>query len=138
MKLLIHTSKVKVDVLKPSKVDSDDPCICFSEDCFIPEFGQYIYIFEKEVLCRGFSVRPVPHPGRLRAMGSFPMTSRFCPRVDYEFESFPLEYEYRIYRPIDVNRLSIGVITTFPHSLRLIEKIQDEIIKEEIIRFGKE
>jgi len=132
--LLIHTSNIKVDILKPSKSSgSDRPSICFSSNQFISFFGEYIYIFKKKVLEENFFVDSLPSKG----VGLYMTESlRYIP-IEYKYRSQDLGIEFRIYQPIDVPRYCLGVVTNFNHLKGVLERKMGEKIIREQIDFSK-
>jgi len=134
--LLIHTTKVKVDVLQPSKImDHERPYICFSLNQFISHFGQYIYLFIKEDMEQKFRIKKVPSGG-LEATAMF---YRLGEPIEYKYGSRDLGDEYRIYEPVDIGRHCIGILTDFNYMEgRLETRLQEEVIKREMISFNKE
>lgn len=127
--LLIHTTDVRVDVLKPAPVAGDEPCICFSLNIFIAHFGQYVYLFDKAEMRRCFRVERRPSRGVEIAM--------FISRGSYEdaigFRGQDLGDEYRIYEPIDVDEHCIAVIKNFNHMKGVLERrFKDKVTKEAI------
>jgi hypothetical protein len=134
--LLIHTSDKKVDILMPSKVDGvERPCICFSLNQFIPFFGDYVYLFERDELVDKFKVGKYPTKGVEQASKLFhPKTGE---EISYRYQSGDLGWEYRIYEPVDVQRYAIGVITNFNHMQGVLEEKFGNFLIERMIDLSK-
>ena len=128
--LLIHTSNIKVNILKPSKsLGSNRPSVCFSLNQFISFFGEYIYIFSKKVLEENFFVDQLDSEGVGLYLTHY---LRNIP-VAYEYRSQKLGKEFRIYQSIDVPRYCLGVITNFNHLQGILERrMQEKIVREQI------
>ena len=128
---MIHTSDVRVDVLNPRKLPGEYiPCICFSLNEFISFFGLYIYLFKRRVLEENFYVKKISSSGvslsQRTYMGPIPK--------EYYYRSQDLEYEFRIYSPVEVARYGLGMITQFNHLKGILEtRMMDNIIRREII-----
>jgi len=131
--LLIHTSNVKVDVLRPQIQKYGKPCICLSLNQFISHFGEYIYLFQKEVLEKNFYIEEISSGGVecLAELNFYPN------RHTLKYRSKDLGQEFRIYEPIDVGRYGIGIISNFNHMKGVLEKKFDEIVMKEIIDLEK-
>lgn len=102
-RLLYHVSDFKVDVLIPEEYD--ERAICLSEGTFAGCMGQWLYIFDFDLLHHNFDVEMRPS-GRI---GVSVMTSD----VEHCFRGDPLGVEYRIHKPIDVDRFAFGVAQNF-------------------------
>jgi hypothetical protein len=135
--LLIHTSDKKVDVLLPQSEHEDcRPCICFSLNQFISFFGQYTYLFEKEILEKNFAVRRIPSQGVecfANVRGNFEQHEQ-----GVRFVSQELGWEFRVYEPINVERYWLAILTNFNHMKGVLEtKLGDKLVKE-LIDFSRE
>lgn len=125
--LLIHTSDIIVDVLKPVKGE-----ICFSLNQFMPCFGQYVYLFFKDVLENNFDVEERHTKGKAACV----YTSINDTKKVFRYNSQPLGKEYIIRQPIDVWRHCINVITLFSTFKGELETlINGEVFKREFINF---
>ena len=102
--LLFHVSHEKVDIIEPKAPDPGDrPCICMSEGRFISYFGEWIYIFDWNLLARHVEMERRTTGGVV-----WQMKGRYERR--YSFVGRRLEQEWRIYDPIPVQELAIGVV----------------------------
>lgn len=128
--LLVHTSKVKVDILEPKKISDDRPCICFSLNQFISHFGQYVYLFIKEDLEKNFYVNRISSKG-LECYSKLPY------EMEIRYRSKDLGEEYRIYKPIDTQQYCIGILTDFNYMEGRLEKKLREITINEMISLDK-
>ena len=132
--LLIHTSNIKVDILKPNKINSHQrPCICFSLNQFISHFGEYIYLFEKDILEKNFHIEEVISGG-VECMAAFESYPR---HHILRYRSQELGKEFRIYKSVDVHLFAIGIINNFNHMKGVLERRFDEIVMKEIIDLEK-
>lgn len=106
--LLYHVSDKKVNILDPAK--TKDGRIYLSEGCFIGYFGQWLYIFEREVLETHFTIKEI-RPG-----SSLAFDRRFSGPHEkekrYAFKSRDLERELYIEDPIDV-RFALGIAENY-------------------------
>ena len=119
MDLLIHTSDIKVDELRPNKLPGvTKPCICFSLNQFISHFGQYIYLFSKRTLEEKFFVDRVPSKG----LRIFQQTRMNREPIDYDYRSIDLEWEFHVYNSIDIKLYCLGIITNFNYMKGVLEK----------------
>lgn len=133
--LLIHTSNVRVDVLEPNKLPGfDRPCICFSLNQFISFFGEYIYLFKKDILEKNFFIEKVPTEG----VGLYDEVNVNRITIEYRYRSDKLGNEFRIYDPIDVQRYGLGVVTNFNHLKGVLEKRMGDRIIREMVDFSKQ
>ena len=136
--LLVHTTDVEVPVLRPAKIHDGDVCVCFSEDRFIPHFGGYLYVFEKETLERNFVMRHC-RTGGIFLCQSFPEDMYHAGPVHYRFRSEDLEWEYRVYQPIDVAQYALGVLHLFDVMKGELEvRLRDEIVSREMLHLKRD
>lgn len=128
--LLIHTSNKKVDILIPNKVPGyPEPCIFFSLNQFISYFGEYVYLFEKDILEKNFFVESNPTRG-------VEYSVKLGFEKEYRYNSKDLGQEFKIYQPIDIQRYCMGIIINFNYLKGTLEKrIKSEIIRREEIDF---
>ena len=103
--IICHVSDKKLDFLIPQKPTN---AICFSEDKFITFFGQYLYLFDLKIMVENFNIQKVETTG---------LTSlRYLPYDQViRYDSQSLEYEWRVFEPISVERFSLGVIEHWDH-----------------------
>lgn len=116
MTILCHVSNEKHDILIPQKPEN---AICFSEDKFVTYFGQYLYLFDLDVLTQNFNIRKVLTEG---CQGSCFLHSEYHQNEVLKYKSQPLGYEWRIYEPVDVDRFALGVIEHWNHMQGIIGK----------------
>lgn len=108
--LLFHVSDKIYPVLLPKQNDNYEKSICLSENCFISHFGQYLYIFEKQILHDNFCMKEVSTEGLHRYI----CLNTKEPQ-EIRFRSDSLGKEYRIYRPIDIDKFCLGIVEHFNH-----------------------
>jgi len=102
MIILCHVSDKRLRVLKPNGKDN---CIYFSQNKFISYFGQYLYLFDLDVLKANFRIKK-------KVTGSLIGTLE-CPlpiKSYWKYKSQSLKWEWRVYDPINVKEFSIGVV----------------------------
>ena len=108
MDLLFHTSKYKTSVLDPAKYN--EKCIYLSKGSFVSALGEWLYIFDYNILSKYFEIK---HQYSGGIFYNF-KTSDYDPKpYSFRYESKPLEVEYMIYESIDVEKFSIGVAENF-------------------------
>jgi len=133
--ILCHVSDEKYDVLIPQPPTD---AICLSENKFITYFGQYLYLFELGVLERDFKIRKLQTTG-LWGQAWIP-ESLGCDTIRYRSQS--LEYEWRVYEPIDVEKYSIGIVEHWDHMKGVIGKYRvDEAVQNiavDLMRYNGE
>ena len=110
--ILCHVSNERHDVLIPQPPTD---AICLSENKFITFFGQYLYLFDIDVLKRNFRIRRLPTTGLYSSV-----SLNNYDTIRYESQS--LGYEWRVYEPIDVKKYSIGVIEHWDHMKGVVGK----------------
>lgn len=123
-RLLYHVSDKRHDILDP--IESPLGCICFSEGAFVGYFGEFLYIFEYEVLLKNYDIVLMPSNGlNARVLAG---------KHSYVFTGQLLGKEYRSYLPVDVNKHALDVAENFNVLKGVLEKrLQGEIINRERI-----
>ena len=123
-KLLFHCSEFNVKILDP--INYSENAICFSENSFVSALGQWLYIFEYEILNNNFG---------LKQLNSGGLTSYYKGMdISYKFASKPLGKEYRIFYKIDVEKYALFVVENFNVLDGVFEsRFQEEIINRERI-----
>ena len=129
-KLLFHVSRKKHNVLmpKPGKkhgVKKYEKCVCFSMDKFISYFGQWIYIFDYEYLKGLFKIIKKESRGL--------QTITTDDKKKYTYEATHLGFEYRIFKPIDVNKHAISVAKNYNCLEGTWEEVFTDRVCEKII-----
>jgi len=112
MRLLYHVADHGVDVLDPSNYK--EKAICLSEGVFIGALGQWLYIFDHDVLRANFKLLQLSSGGK-QVLLQFP-------NLEYRFHSQPLGTEYRIHDRIDVKEFALGVAQNFEICQGVLEK----------------
>lgn len=126
--LLIHVSDVNAPILQPNRGD-----ICFSLNTYMPCFGQFVYLFDKELLEKNFYVEKRQTGGKF---GTFYWSGNNPEPKEYRFISQPLGFEYIIHRPIDVDKYAINVITLFSTFRGVLEeRLANFVIRKETMNF---
>ena len=123
-RLLYHVCDFDVDVLNPNCYKEN--AICLSEGIFIGSLGQWLYIFEFEVLNKDFVLHG-------QFSGGQEMTAMVTMDMGFDrlsFCSVPLGKEFRIYRSIDVHRYALGVAQNF----NVLKGVLKEFMNGEIIK----
>jgi len=133
--ILCHVSDEKYDVLIPQP---GTDAICLSENKFVTYFGQYLYLFELGVLERDFRIRRLPTTGLYSSV-------HLGGRSGYDsirYRSQSLEYEWRVYEPIDVKKYSIGIVEHWDHMKGVVGKYRvDEAVQNiavDLMRYNGE
>ena len=129
-RLLFHVCDFKTDILDPKNYSKN--AICLSEDAFVGSLGQWLYIFEYDMLVKNFNIQECTSGGAFRFI-----SSHYNPFKKYKFESNHLEKEYRIHRPINIKENAIGVVKNF-NILKgeLSTYLNEEVIKREKMEFN--
>ena len=109
--------------MDPKHSKSDERCIYFAENKFIGTFGQYVYLFSKEVLFKHF--RCSEH-----YTGGFQMRVS-TPLADHTYTSDPLGSEIRVYDPIDVEQYAIGVLETYNTLQGILERRVGDLLEHQ-------
>jgi hypothetical protein len=107
IKLLYHVSDFKVDILKPQCYRESS--ICFSEDCFLGFLGQYLYIFSFDVLSNNFNLTKNMTGGAK----AYCKTETGKGAKEYLFSSKSIDYEYRVYESIQINKYCLSVVKNY-------------------------
>jgi len=119
MDLYFHVSEERHGILRPTKNDNYEECICLSLNCFISYLGQYVYIFDRATLDKTFHVREIATSGYAGMIGNGYQGRSI------RFKGQSLGNEYRIYDPIDVEKFAIGVFEHFNHTRGIVEQYLD-------------
>jgi len=129
--ILVHTSDVLVDVLEPNFINNEEsPCICFSLNSYLPFFGRFVYLFDYDTLKKHMTINRIVSGGYFSVLQTN-QQANICKQ--YRFKSGSLGYEYRVYQPINVKDLSLGVITMFSHFQGELERIiRDKILRKQV------
>jgi len=134
--ILIHTSKVWVDTLHPKKLPGEEfPCICFTLNQLAPYFGEFVYLFDKQVLMNNFIVERFPssHVECIAKLNLYGVQGSI------RFKSDDLKEEFRIYnQPITVERYGIGVLTNYNHMKGVLETRLAEEASKKVVDFSRE
>ena len=130
--ILCHVSDEKYDVLIPQPPEN---AVCLSENKFVTFFGQYLYLFDIDVLKRNFRIRRLPTTGLYSSV-----SLNNYDTIRYESQS--LGYEWRVYEPIDVKKYSIGVVEHWDHMKGVVGKYRvDKAVKNiavDLMRYNGE
>lgn len=111
MNIITHTTDKLFDTLVPQPVGKEK-CICFAKGCFISWFGQYVYLFDLDRLkADGFTVKKIKSGCGVAAQVK---VEKYNAHHAYESHE-KLDYEYRVYEPINVKKYAVGVIKHFNH-----------------------
>lgn len=107
--IICHVSDKRYDILRPRPPED---AICFSENTFITFFGQYLYLFDLDVMEENFFVRKVSTEGVIGLMQLMPEHTGYN---QMRYESKPLGHEWRIHEPIQVDKFALGVVEHWNH-----------------------
>ena len=116
MTIICHVSDKKLDILIPQELEN---AICFSENKFITYFGQYLYLFDLEVMIENFNIQRMPTTGLYshRFLHGQPENIE---RLAYRSQS--LGWEWRCFEPVDVEKFSLGVLEHWNHMRGIVGK----------------
>lgn len=105
MTIICHVSDQKLDFLIPQNPGN---AICFSEDKFITFFGQYLYLFDLKTMIDNFNIQKVETTGLTH--------EHYLPHDQVlRYKSQSLEFEWRVFEAISVERFSLGVLEHWNH-----------------------
>ena len=118
MTIICHVSDEKHKVLMPQEPTN---AICFSEDTFITYFGQYLYLFDLDLMRDVFQLEKLPTTGitGLQELGGYGFD---LDDIILRYKSRSLELEWRCYQPVDVDKYALGVIEHWNHMDGVIGK----------------
>ena len=127
--IICHASNKLLTVLKPMPPND---AIFFSQDCFLTCFGQYLYLFDLDVLMENFNMEKNISPPLISL--KHPLKNANINEFDrIYFYGQKLKAEWQCKDEIDVKKYSLGVIKHVSPYLGKVELLRGGVLLDEIV-----